>query len=97
MAEFGHNYGRIPGFGRWDSWGAGPFVLEHKGKSWRFEDSDQFGPSLVRKDGEVASRQPGEKSLFWALHRAWVRCGRKVDGDRCVFWLPKEKEADGGR
>ena len=89
MAEFGH-VGIIGGGVCIDSWGAGPFVIGHEGKSWRFEDSDRFGPHLVRKDGEIAARQPGERSPFWDAHRAWVFQGRRLADDKmtCIFRLP---------
>jgi hypothetical protein len=89
MTEFGHIAYRGPGF-RVDTWGAGPFVIKAGGKSWRFEDSDRFGPALCRKNGDLlANPYPPERSPFWAAHLAWVRQGRRVaeDGEFCV-WEP---------
>lgn len=87
MTEFGHTGRRIPGFGCIDSWGWGPFIITVGDKSFRFEDSDQFGPSLVAKDGRILDRQPAEKSPFWKAHRAWKKQGRRMadDGVACVY------------
>ena len=86
MSEFGH-FGVIGENFCLDTWGAGPFVLEHNGKAWRFEDSDRFGPVWIRKDGVPSERQPTERSPFWRPYYAWRDQGRRVDGDRCVFEL----------
>ena len=86
MGEFGHT--GIVGAGFCiDSWGAGPFVIDAAGKQYRFEDSDRFGPSTLRKDGEIAVRQPGEKSPFWQAHFAWLRQGRRTaeNGVTCIY------------
>jgi hypothetical protein len=86
MAEFGHHATIAAGVCI-DAWGSGPFIITAAGKAWRFEDSDRFGPYLLRRDGSVADRQPGERSPFWLAHRLWKRQGRKVAGDgiTCVF------------
>lgn len=87
MGEFGHDGAIQPGPGGWciDAWGAGPFVIEAGGKSFRFEDSDRFGPSLVNRNGEIrANPFPGQNSPFWNAHRAWVRQGRRLAEDRCT-------------
>lgn len=87
MSEFGH-FGKImPGVGCIDAWGAGPFVIEAAGKSWRFEDSDRFGPYIINRRGDITNSQPGPRSPFWHAHRAWREQGRKVadDGVTCVY------------
>lgn len=91
--EFGHFATVIKGVLCMDAWGAGPFVIrDERGKPWRFEDSDRFGPSIVRwKTGEISNEQPGERSKFWRAHRIWVRQGRRVanDGETCIWHEPK--------
>lgn len=84
MDNFGH-FGSSGAGWFVDSWGAGPLILEHEGRSWRFEFSRQFGPFLLRKDGEIAKRQPGERSPFWEPFHQWLHQGCQLDGDRCVF------------
>lgn len=87
MSEFGHIATSGAGF-RVDTWGAGPFVIEAGGKSFRFEDSDRFGPALLKPDGELrADPWPPERSPFWMAHRAWVKQGRRVtdDGVTCIY------------
>lgn len=86
MSEFGH-FGRISGVFCIDAWGAGPFVITHQDKSYRFEDSDRFGPVLLNKNGEPSERQPGERSPFWDVHSLWRKQGRRLeeDGTTCIF------------
>lgn len=87
MSEFGHS-ARILGDGTCiDSWGSGPFRIEAGGKIFMFEDSDRFGPSILTKRGDIAARQPGEKSPFWNAHLAWVKQGRRLadDGVTAIF------------
>lgn len=89
MSEFGH-IGIISDWFCIDSWGVGPFVIEVKGRSYRFEDSDRFGPSLIRKDGNPLVNQPRERSPFWEAHHLWVQQGRKTadDDQTCLYDQP---------
>jgi hypothetical protein len=90
MTEFGHEWSRPAGVCI-DSYGIGPFVVvAANGKSYRFEDSDWFGPQLINKVGDPLKHPwPAESSPFWAAHLAWLRQGRRVadDGVTCV-WEP---------
>lgn len=62
MSDFGHEV--ICGRGlHIDIWGAGPFTITAAGKTYRFEDSDRFGPALVRADGELRANPP--KHDYW--------------------------------
>ncbi len=84
MAEFGH-IGIIGGGVCLDGWGVGPFVINAGGKtSYRFNDSDRFGPLLP-------TNQPGERSPFWKAHRLWKRQGRRLadDGVTCIYDPPR--------
>ncbi len=90
MAEFGH----IASIGDnlcIDVWGAGPFLITVDKKQYRFEDSDRFGPALIKKNDELlANPYPGERSPFWRAHRLWVRQGRQTkDSGECVWREPK--------
>ncbi len=106
-SNFGHmaTVGKIGSYAvRMDSWGDGPFVLEVDGKSFRFEDSDRFGTSLLTKSNEVAKNpSPGVRSPFWRAHRIWVRQGRRTeefeDHWKCVWDEPKPRIVNhiGGR
>jgi hypothetical protein len=92
MTEFGHTGIIIKGFGCLDSWGAGPFVISAVDRKWRFTDSDRFGPSLVKRNGDpLTNPWPPDRSPFWRLHRIWVRQGRRVADDRmsCIWDEPK--------
>ena len=82
--EFGHNSaivrtGEIMAF--IDSWGAGPFMIRVDGRRIFFEDSDRFGPVVVRQsDWNPKDRQPGEKSKFWTAVAMWRKAGRPLRG-----------------
>lgn len=86
MAEFGHIATGGPGV-RVDAWSAGPFEITINGKVWIFEDSDRFGPLILRKDGIPAKRQPGDQSPFWEPHSLWYSQGRRLaeDGKTCIY------------
>ena len=85
MSEFGH-VGRTGAGFCVDTWGVGPFLIEAGGKTFRFEDSDRFGPALCKQNGDLlANPYPPERSPFWKAHTAWVRQGRRLDGNQCVY------------
>lgn len=92
---FGHEWsqGTIDGHPvHVDTWGSGPFLIRVGIKSFRFEDSDRFGPALVNQDNSIrANPWPGERSPFWRAHRLWVRQGRRVeaDGATCIWDEPR--------
>ena len=93
MAEFGHK-GFIGNGFCIDSWGAGPFVIEAGGKTWRFEDSARFGPLLIDRSGmPLKNPYPPEKSPFWRAHFLWVRQGRNVEDGLCIWREPKPEAA----
>lgn len=92
MSEFGHYGFVIDGVGCFDSWGAGPFVIDVAGQRFRFEDSDRFGPALLTAKDELrANPYPPERSPFWRAHRIWKRQGRRLqaDGIVCIWDEPK--------
>ena len=86
MGEFGH-FASIGSGICIDYWGAGPFVIEARDRSFRFEDSDRFGPATIKKNGDPTTRQPAERSPFWPAHRAWKEQGRRLadDGRTCIY------------
>lgn len=91
VGEFGH-IGVIGAGFCIDRWGAGPFELEVDGKRHRFEDSDRFGPSRVKANGDICANPLWpERHPFWAAHAAWRKQGRRLsdDGITCVWEPPK--------
>lgn len=75
-----------------DAWGVGPFVIEVGGKSYRFEDSDRFGPALIKENGDpLTNPWPPERCPFWRAHRLWRRQGRRTheDGITCRWDEPR--------
>lgn len=91
MTEFGHEWAVGPGF-RMDNWGVGPFELTIGKIKYRFEDSDRFGPSMLKRDGELRDKPWfNEGHPFWDHHHWWVSQGRKTeeDGVTCVYVAPE--------
>lgn len=91
MGEFGHHSVVGNGF-HLDGWGAGPFTITFGKLSFRFEDSDRFGPALVNRKGDpLATPWPSARSPFWRTHRIWVRQGRRLTDDdlTCIWTEPK--------
>jgi len=67
------------------SFGSGPFMFRIDGKRVFFEDSDMFGPSVLRKsDWNPSACQPGERSRFWDAYCMWRKVGRPLRGTRRV-------------
>lgn len=90
--EFGHKVQRSNNVFI-DSWGMGPFKIVIDGKMFLFEDSDRFGPMLLRKNGELrANPYPSVRSVFWGAYDMWVSQGRRTEGDgtTCI-WSPSEE------
>lgn len=83
MGDFGHialtgDMGNKTRF-HLDAWGAGPFWIIVDRKRYVFEDSDMFGPLLLRKtDFMPAERQPGERHRFWVAYTMWRKAGRPL-------------------
>lgn len=84
-----------------DAWGDGPMLIRWRGKEWRFEFSEMFGPSLLTKDGEISARQPTrEDHPFWLPFQRWMNSGRRCRAvrsrsGRLRFWLchvPRHEE-----
>lgn len=92
MGEFGHT---AISTSCWhvDSWGTGPFLITWLGKTYRFEDSDRFGPAPVLKNGDIAAAGCfPDGSQFWRAHKAWVAGGRKVAEDGVTCILPEDRD-----
>lgn len=87
MDEFGHT-GIIGNGFCIDAWGNNHFRIIVNGKEYFFEDSDRFGPSLHRKDGELRKNPwPHEKHPFWQAHSQWRKQGRRLAEDKmtCIY------------
>lgn len=75
--NFGHHFAQAGG-AFLDAWGSGPFIIRRGRKSWWFEDSDMFGPTLIdKKTHDPKDRQPGERDPFWFAYERWCKGGRK--------------------
>jgi hypothetical protein len=67
------------------------FITDSNGKEWKFEMHPHFGPNVLTKNGDVAARQPGEKSPFWNAITAWTQQGERVDENARCIWTEPEK------
>lgn len=97
MSEWGHFYLQRGGGFFVDHWGAGPFTITDGQKTWRFEDSERFGPVPVNKDGDPNGRFFGERNRFWKVYYEWVRLGRRVSKDGECILEPLDLDALGLR
>lgn len=84
MTDFGH-VGIIGKGFCVDKWGVGPFILYANGKKYRFEDSDMFGPVVIKVNGDPTKNQPGVRSPFWDRYKLWRDQNRPLlaDGIYC--------------
>jgi hypothetical protein len=67
------------------------YLIEADGRDWRFELHSHFGPATVRRNGDLTTEQPGERSPFWKAFELWIEQDKRVDGHRAL-WVPKPKE-----
>jgi hypothetical protein len=66
-------------------------ITDATGKEWKFEMHPHFGPNVLTKNGDIADRQPGEKSPFWHAVAAWTQQGERVDETgRCIWAEPEQ-------
>lgn len=65
-----------------DTFGFGPLMIRDGKRTWFFEFSEMFGPSILRRAGrhfEIADKQPiSERDPFWHPFQRWMDTGRKV-------------------
>lgn len=48
-------------------------IIDSTGKEWFFEEHPYCGPTVLNKIGEMKSRQPGRRSLFWESYKEWIK------------------------
>lgn len=76
-------------------------IKDATGKVWRFEMNPYCGPAVQDDDGELAEKQPGERSLFFQAVNLWAQQGGVIGPDGFCTWAPAEPEPDlvhlGGR
>lgn len=48
-------------------------------RTWFFDWSDRFGPSLTNGRGTILDKQPSERSRFWRCVSLWRRQGARTE------------------
>ena len=64
-----------------DAWHAASGSTCHKGRTWRWDYSMQFGPLFVAKDGRTLKNQNPPAGV-WKNFYAWLRRWEKSQGMR---------------
>lgn len=64
-------------------------IKDATGKVWRFEMHPHSGPAVQDDDGELADKQPGERSPFWDAVTQWAQQGGVVDATGLCSWKPE--------
>lgn len=64
-------------------------IKDATGKVWRFEMHPYSGPAVQDSRGELADKQPGERSPFWAAVALWAQQGAVIGPDGLCTWKPE--------
>lgn len=64
-------------------------IKDATGKVWRFEMHPYSGPAVQDDDGELADKQPGERSPFWTAVTLWAQQGAVIGPDGLCTWKPE--------
>lgn len=68
------------------------FIIDRRGKRWRFEDHPQMGPMLLTpKKGLECDKQPPERSPYWEAVQCWYDQGKRIGDDDLCIWEPKKE------
>lgn len=68
-------------------------IKDATGKVWNFEMHPYSGPATTNQRGEIAEKQPGERSPFWAAVTQWAQQGGVVDATGLCQWTPEPEPA----
>ena len=76
------------------------YTIMVRGRAYRFEMHHYCGPTLLRKDGEMSNRIPGENHPFWWAVTCWDRQGQRTggelpNGEKLAVWKyvrPRKKD-----
>ena len=63
-------------------------TIQAGGKSYRFEFSKRFGPTMIGKKGQTIETTPPIRSPFWRALELWCKQDYRVEGQRCVYDVP---------
>lgn len=65
---------------------SGPTLsISSGGKTFYFSHHEYLGPMFENKRGEPISSFPPKYSPFWDAHYFWLKQGKRVKGNVCVF------------
>lgn len=66
-------------------------IRDATGKVWRFEMHPYCGPGVQDDSGELADRQPGQRSPFWEAVNLWACQGAVIAHDGFCVWRPAKE------
>lgn len=72
-----------------DCFGGGDYRIDVRGKTIRFEWSEQFGPMPVNRDGSEA-RSIKHNHPFWRIVSLWNLQGRRIENGMCIWHEPRK-------
>lgn len=64
------------------------YQIALNGEIFRFEFSDQFGPVVLGKRGELLEAQPRPSHMFWKATSEWLLQGKRVCPCGMCIWRP---------
>lgn len=65
---------------------SGPTRIIRAGDTdYLFEFHEYLGPTMVGKRGNALQLLPPKRSPFWDALYWWLKQGKRMDGNRCVF------------
>ena len=71
-------------------------VTDARGKVWTFEMHPQYGPIVLKANGDPATLQPGTRSKFWQAFELWQSKGEPVAVPLSLVWLGDANYAPAG-
>lgn len=71
------------------------YEIEFNGRIYRFEWHDYCGPWPVRKDGELFSRQWGQRNPVWKAFHWWLWGGKRHENFKCIYDVDTKNPMEG--
>ena len=62
-------------------------IIESGGQTFYFTFHEYCGPMMENKHGRELQSMPPKRSPFWDALHFWLKQGKRMNGNRCVFDL----------